>query len=189
MKVLVLASSKAEAKTLDIYITVITGTGLVQAAAAASYAIAEHKPDVIVSAGSAGSFGRFQIGDIVSFGSVICPDNDLTRFGLAKGTALRADGKKLSILPLSGNTDYILSSSSSFESGQNRLIGNIRPDASDMEAYGAAYAAFLKGIPCFAIKMITDIIGEDLRLPDYTSRLCEMRDRLPGVIEENLALL
>ena len=167
----------------------ITGTGLVQAAVAASYAIAEYKPDAVVSTGSAGSFGRFSVGDIASFSKVISPDNDLTRFHLPKGAMLSDNHQTIVTLPLVSENDYILSSSSAFESGDNRKIGDIAPDAADMEAFGVAYAAYKMHIPCLAVKMITDIIGEDLRLPDYSFRLRKMREELPSAIEKALSVL
>ena len=169
--------------------TIVTGTGPVQAAVAASYAIAEYKPDVVISAGSAGSFGRFGIGDIISFSSVISPDNDLTRFHLPKGAVLRPDRSTAAALSLRGTSGYILSSSAAFESGANRKIGDVMPDAADMEAYGVAMACSFSSIPCFAIKMITDIIGENLRIGDYSSRLRAMRSALPEIIEKELTLL
>ncbi len=185
MKVLVVASAKAELKAFgDEYIKLVTGIGPVLAAAATASAIERYSPDVVVSVGTAGSVGKLSVGEIVSFGSVIFPDLDLTSYGLAKGETLLSGGKRLGAIPLDPDSSYVLSTSSSFAS-----VPNAYSDASDMEGYGVALAAYLRNIPVFAVKAITDIIGNRVGLAEYTSIRKGVIPLLPQRVESVLCNL
>ena len=64
-------------------VTLVTcGIGLVNSAAATAVAIERHRPDVIVSLGSAGGLGKdVRVGDIIVGRSYRYADADATAFG------------------------------------------------------------------------------------------------------------
>ncbi len=173
MSVLIVASDKAELKAFgDEFIKVVSGVGPVLSASFTSSAIERFHPSAVVSVGSAGSFGRLMIGDVVSFGSVIYRDADLTHYGLKPGETLTGNQKRLSAIQLDSSSAYVLSTSASFASAAGE------GDAADMEAYGVAAAAYMHGIPCFAVKAITDIVGKSVDMREYTL----LRSRLMPLI-------
>ena len=51
-----------------------------------------------------------------------------------------------------------------------------------MEAYGVAAAAFLVGIPCLAVKAITDIVGEKPEMREYLA----LRKRVVGFLAQKV---
>ena len=182
MKVLVVASSKTELSYFSgSYSKAVSGVGPVLAAAVTASAINEVKPDVVFSVGSAGSMGKLGIGECLSFGSVIMPDMDLTAYGLERGVTLLPAGKKMGRIMLDSNSDSILSTSSSFAA--EPMPG---ADAADMEAYGVAVAASLSSIPCYAVKVITDIVGKHVSLKEYGTTLRSLLFKLPAKVEEVL---
>ena len=194
MKVLLVASSKAELAPFPSeayghdFVKCVCGVGPVLAAASAAAAIAANHPDAVFSVGSAGSYGTLRVGDAVSFGSVVSPDNDLTAFHMKRGGTLLPSGATLSSVTLDGNSAYILSSSGTFASLSHSPFGSdIVPDAADMEAYGVAAASLLAAVPCRAVKIITDIIGDGMKLSEYGFRLRELRERLPEKVLEVLS--
>ncbi len=187
MRVLIVASDKAELKAFpDTFEKVASGVGPVLAAASAAYAIAEHLPDVVFSVGSAGSAGKLSIGECVSFARVVSPDFDLSSYGLEVGSTLMGNRKILSSIELDRNSSYVLSSSGSFNTG---ISLPFHYDAADMEAYGVAFAASMRHIPCFAVKVITDVIGEHVDLGEYGYTLRSLRSLLPLKVEEILSSL
>lgn len=188
MKVLIVASDKSELKAFpDKFIKIASGVGPVLSSAFTAFAIAEHHPDIVFSVGSAGSAGKLRIGDCISFSRVITPDSDISAYGLEKGYTLTSDRKKLGAIPLDGNSDYILSSSGTFAAKPGE--GNLFFDAADMEAYGVALSSSLKGIPCYAVKIITDLIGNHVNLGTYGYTLRQLRILLPEKVEEVLSAL
>ena len=189
MKILVVVSDKAELAAFDDrFIGVVSGIGPVFAAAASAAAIAEYHPDVVVSAGSAGSLGPLEIGDCVSFGSVVYADMDLSAYHLLPGTSLAPDRRTFSSIRLASSSEHILASSAVFASDKTRYLP-FHASAADMEAYGVAMAAYLAGVPCFAVKAITDIVGNPIRLSDYGFTLRSLRSLLPERVEEVLKQL
>ena len=185
MRILVAASDKAELASFgDGYIKVVTGVGPVLAAAAVAAAAAVHHPDIIVSTGTAGSMGSIAIGDIVSFGSVISPDADLSAYGLKRGITLLPDHRKLSSISLDRSSRYVLSSSSALAS---EPVDGV--DAFDMEGYGVAVAAFCASVPCLAVKAITDIVGIRTEMNDYLSLRRSLVQMLPSKVSETIKAL
>ncbi len=187
MKVLLVASDKAELRDFpDSYEKAVCGTGPIASAAVTAAAIASLFPDAVVSVGSAGSFGRIPVGSCVSFGSVVSPDQDLTAYHLRKGATLLPSRATVAAIRLGDSSPYVLSSSGSFCTAPDP---DIPADAADMEAYGVAMAAYLKGIPCFAVKVITDVIGEHIDLGSYGFRLRSLRSLLVQKTEQVLSSL
>lgn len=189
MKILVVVSDKAELSAFDDrFIGIVSGVGPVFAAAATASAIAEYRPDAVVSAGSAGSLGDLRIGDCISFGSVVYADMDLSAYHLRIGTSLTPDRRTFSSIKLASPSDHILATSASFASSRERYLP-FGASAADMEAYGVAYSAYAESIPCLAVKAITDIVGERTPLSDYRKTLKEIRSKLPEVVLEGVSAL
>ena len=183
---LLAASDKAELKGFgDGYIKLVTGVGPVLAAAQVSKAISEHRPDVVVSVGSAGSLGKLGLGEIVSFGSVVSSDQDLTFYHLPLGATLGPGRETIASLALDRSSRYVLVTSARFADKRPDIPG----DASDMEAYGVAMAARIHNVPCYAVKVITDIVGERVSLSDYSRRLREWRSGLSLKVDELIGSL
>ena len=185
MRILIAASDKAELSAFpDSYGRVITGVGPVLAAANTSLAISSFRPDVVISVGTAGSAGSLAVGDIVSFGSVVFPDADLTAYGLKRGTTLLPDHRKLSSISLDPSSHYVLSSSSAFASASAAGV-----DAFDMEGYGVAVAALCGSVPCLAVKAITDTAGVRTEMKDYLKLRRSLVQMLPTKVSEVIGAL
>ncbi len=184
MKVLIIASDRSELSAFsDGFVRIVSGVGPFLAAASAAAAIAEHHPDAVFSVGSAGSYGSLSVGECVSFGSVATPDQDLSAFHLRKGSTLLPSRATIGSIDLDRSSSLRLLTSGTFAS---EPCEDMEADAADMEAYGVAIAAHLASVPCFAVKIITDIVGEDLRLSDYGFNLRSLRQLLPQKVEEVL---
>lgn len=184
MRVLLAASDKAELQGFDdAFLKLVTGVGAIQAAAAVSKAIAESKPDIVISVGSAGSLGTLSLGSSYSFGKVVSLDQDLTAYRLPLGATLGPRRETVSAFTLDRSSSLVLASSCRFSDSRPSILA----DASDMEAYGVALAASLYSIPCLAVKVITDIAGEKVSLPDYSKRLRQWRLGLREEVERLLS--
>ena len=83
----------------------------------------------------------------------------------------------------------ILSTSGAFSSEITDAHKTLYADASDMEAYGVALAARESGIPFFAIKLITDYVGDKSTIGDISFNLREGRTKLSSLSEEVLSYL
>lgn len=189
MKILVVVSDRVELAAFDDrFIKTVSGIGPVFAAAAAADSIIRYRPDVVVSAGSAGSLGKLDIGDCVSFGSVVYADIDLSAYHLRIGTSLTPDRRTFSSIRLASSSEHILATSAAFASSRERY-SSFNASAADMEAYGVAYSAYLESIPCLAVKAITDIVGEKPEIGEYRKKLKEVRAKLPEMVQEEVAAL
>ena len=187
MKVLIIASDRSELSAFsDGFVRIVSGVGPFLAAASAAAAIAEHHPDAVFSVGSAGSYGSLSVGECVSFGSVATPDQDLSAFHLRKGSTLLPSRATIGSIDLDRSSSLRLLTSGTFASAP---CEDMEADAADMEAYGVALSAFIAHIPCFAVKIITDIVGDGTRLSEYGFRLRDLRERMPAVVEEALRRL
>lgn len=185
MRILIAASDKAELSAFpDGYDKVVTGIGPVLAAANTSKAISSCHPDLVVSVGTAGSAGTLAVGDIVSFGSVVFPDADLTAYGLKRGVTLLPDHRKLSSISLDPSSRYVLSSSSALALSPSDGV-----DAFDMECYGVAVAAICSSIPCLAVKAITDIVGVRTEMKDYLDLRRSLVRLIPSKVSDTIKAL
>lgn len=191
MKILVVASDKGELKGLgDEYIKVVSGVGPILAAVAATKAILSEKPDVVVSLGSAGTINRnLKVGNAYSFGKVICPDQNLTAMHLPLGATLGKNRSTICELETRDRASrLLLSTSGKFSSEITKEHEETYADAADMEAYGVALAAYDAGLPFYAIKLITDYVGDKSTVGDISFNLREGRERLKTLLEEVIHL-
>ncbi len=158
----------------DRYLKVATGVGLTLSAIESTRAIIEYAPDLVISVGSAGAMNsELKVGSVVSFSRVLNRDQDLTAYRLPLYSTLRKDGSTLKEIRLSGSDDYTLISSSTFFTSAIK-----EADAGDMEAYSVALSASSFSIPVAAFKLITDVVGQRVKIADYKRLLREGRERL-----------
>lgn len=189
MKVLIVASDKGELKGIsDEYIKVVSGVGPVMAAVAAAREIEREKPDCVISLGSAGAISRsLKIGEAYSFGKVVCPDQNLTTMHLPLGVTI--DKKRSTVGELETRdraSRLILSTSGAFSSEITEAHKTLYADASDMEAYSVGLAAREAGVPFYAIKLMTDYVGDKSTVGDISFNLRDGRAKLISLLEEVL---
>lgn len=189
MKVLLVASDRNELKGLEgPWDTCVSGVGPVLAATHTVINAVKYKPDVVVSVGSAGSLGRLKKGEVISFSSVVTPDQDLTAMHVRLGSTIGPDRATFAELyTLDKMSPYILCSSGKYASEVLNQYTLLKADASDMEAYGVGVAARALGIGFYAVKLITDIVGDKSKVGDVAFSYREGRARLSEVLSSMLS--
>ena len=187
--VLLVASDPSELKRLDDrWQKCVCGVGPIMAALHTAAAIEKYKPDVVVSVGSAGSLGRFSRGDVVSFSSVVTPDQDITCMHVPLGSTIGPDRATTGeLFTLDRKSGYILYSSGRFSNEVLPSHTILRADAADMEAYGVGLAAKYLGTGFYAVKLITDIVGEKTKVGDVAFSYREGRERLGAFLSSILS--
>lgn len=187
--VLLVASDINELRGLDgPWEKCVSGVGPVLAAVHTVMAAVKYKPDIIVSVGSAGSLGRFKKGEIVSFSSVVTPDQDLSAMHVALGTTIGPDRATVKeIFTLDRMSPYTLYTSGKFSSEVLPSHTLLRADAADMEAYGVGAAAAALGAGFYCVKLITDIVGDDSKVGDVAFSYREGRARLSSFLSSMLS--
>lgn len=157
-----------------------SGVGLVNTAVAATHALTAFKPQVLLSAGSAGGLanGLF-IGDVIVGTSYSYASADAQAFGYELGQipgmplAYEADEALLQAALAAKHTANQTSltiragkilSSDVFVDARN--ADRIRADfpgalAADMESTALAQVAYLHGVPFLAVRGISDLCGQD----------------------------
>lgn len=155
-------------------VTLVTcGIGLVNSAAATAVAIERHRPDVIVSLGSAGGLGKdVRVGDIIVGRSYRYADADATAFGYEYGQipsmppAFPGDGRLIDLVR-ADHTDATVHvgeivSGNSFVAGDVTPVVRGRfPDAlaADMESTAIAQVAAGAKLPFLCVRAISDLCG------------------------------
>ena len=184
MKILLVASDRNELKGLDgPWDTCVSGVGPVLAATHTVINAERYKPDVIVSVGSAGSLGRLKKGEVISFSSVVTPDQDLSSMHVRLGATIGPDRATFGELyTLDKMSPYILCSSGKFADEVLPAHTFFKADAVDMEAYGVGVATRALGIGFYAVKLITDIVGDKSKIGDVAFSYREGRARLAEVL-------
>lgn len=190
MNVLLVASDKSELKGFsDNYIKVVSGVGPIMAAVKAAKEIVLNKPDVVISVGSAGAISRdLKKGEAYSFKSVVTPDQDLSVMHLECGVTI--DGRRTTVGSLDTrdrSSSLILASSGTFASVVTDKHKTLKVDAADMEAYGVGMAARDANIPFFAVKLITDYVGDSSTVGDIQFNMRDARAKLIQLVEELLS--
>lgn len=166
MKILVAYALKEEMFPLAIagaeIVKVVTGMGKTQAAASLAFAIAEHRPDVVLNIGTVGTY-RHSVGDILVCRRFIdrdmhrlpldgvCREIDMTDSSFACGLPSLVDGAE-STAPMTVNT------------GDNFVFSpeeDLGCDAVDMESFSLAWTCRKAGVPFLAVKYVTDKLGQN----------------------------
>lgn len=183
-KILLVASDKNELKGFgDEFVRTVCGVGPILSAARASYEIGKNGADAVFSIGSCGSTGRLKKGEVISFSSVVTPDQNLKDLRLALGSTLSWNRSTVGEIRTSDRkSPYRLLSSGTFRRTLTEEVEFFHPDAVDMEAYGVAVAAECASIPFFAVKVISDIIGDNSTIGDVSYSVREARERLIEVV-------
>ena len=179
-KILVVASDKAEIKGLGgDFLTLVSGVGPIFAAARASGEIVKTGAEVVVSVGTCGSMGRIKRGEVVSFSTVVTPDQDLSAMHLSLGATIDWNRSTIKELRTADRKSGLtLLSSGTFTSSYRDVFSSFSPDCVDMEAYGVGVAALSFGIPFFAIKLVSDIVDDHSEVGDISFSMREGREHL-----------
>lgn len=188
-RILLVASDKAELKGLDgDWESCVCGVGPIQSAAMTAVYASRFKSEIVVSVGSAGSLGHLKKGDVVSFSSVVTPDQDLSAMHIRLGSTIGPDRATFNTLyTLDRTSGYTLYSSGRFSSEILPSHTLLKADAADMEAYGVAMAAKCMGLGFYCVKLITDIVGDESSVGDVSFSYRAGRERLGEVLSSILS--
>lgn len=185
-KILLLASDSAEIHSFDdSFIKVITGVGKTRAAIITAKAIEKFKPDLVVNVGSVGAVNtRLEIGSVVTVRNVVNMDADLTMYHLPLGTLLDEKRTSYGLLDLKNDSSITLGTSETFSSIVTDKMIKLNVDITDMEGYGIALACSSYDIPIVMVKVVTDMVGQNIKLSDYKKVLKEVRSNLKNRVLE-----
>lgn len=163
---------------------VMTGVGPVEAAIAATRALAERAgalPDLVVSLGSAGSRVLEQCG-IYQASSVCYRDMDASALGFPKGQTPFLDLPP--VLPLHtvpGIATATLSTGANIVSGA--AYDGIAAEMVDMETYAVLRACHAFGLPLLALRGISDGAAELGHVDDWTQYLHIIDEKLAAALD------
>ncbi|MBO4739673.1 MAG: 5'-methylthioadenosine/S-adenosylhomocysteine nucleosidase [Bacteroidales bacterium] len=170
-------------------IYVATGMGKVRAAMRTMRAIYEHKPDMVINFGTAGTI-KHQVGDVCVCNRFI--DRDLQKVVLdgvvseiqfpieeiLSKDILKANKSKKYTHIKSILQGGICNTGDSFITQGSDIDG----DVVDMEAYGVADVCREMGIPFLSVKYITDVIGQN-SWQDWYAKIADARKGLAEFFE------
>jgi adenosylhomocysteine nucleosidase len=193
-------------------VLVRSGIGLVNAAAAAAVALATHRPQVLVSAGSAGGLGvGVRVGDVVVGSHNVYSGADARAFGYALGQvpgmpatfaaeaalhdAALAAAAGLPVRELEPTTVRVLSggviSGDVFVDGER--VAAVRESfpkalATDMESAALAHTAHLYGVPFLSVRGISDLCSP-IEAGEFATHVDDAADRSAALVQAVLATL
>ena len=189
MKVLVIFAVEREIVNINIpgseVVTALSGVGKARAAMTAMKYILQEKPDVVLSVGTAGTLIH-NVGDIFVCRHIIdrdfykeketlnlpceivVPENEFIRSFYSV-----VSGKKVN------RTDFTVSCGDNFVTD----VENSKEDVVDMESYAEYCACESQGIPFFAVKYVTDVIGKN-SIDIWENRLSKARKELQKYFED-----
>ena len=179
------------------------GIGLVNAAAAASSALAAARPRVMVSAGSAGGLGvDVQVGDVVVADETLYSSADATGFGYVLGQvpgmpeSYPGDPRLVAAAAAAGTADVptrtgLVVSSDSFVTA--RVVDEVRnqfPTAlsTDMESAALSQVAHLFGVPFVSVRGVSDLCGPAAS-DDHATHVDDASERSARIVVEMLRQL
>lgn len=160
-----------------------TGVGKVASAALLTRAIMKHSPDLVVNVGTAGTVAH-EVGTIVVCDRFVDRDLQLASlpgiewmidYGSAVRTFLSPDCR----LPIG-----VCNTGDSFVT----RVPADADDVYDMEAYAQAYVCRMTGVPFFAIKYVTDRIGQN-SVKHWEDKLADAREALSGLFSSDCLLI
>lgn len=146
--------------------------GTQAAALTAQAAISAHAPDLVVSAGTAGGYGRCgaEVGDVyVAWPRIVCHDRriplgDFDAFGRGEHPVadLRSAAAELGM-----RTGIVTTGDSLDESAEDaERIAASGAEVKEMEAAAVAWVARLNEIPMTALKVISDLVDDPAPTPE-----------------------
>ena len=159
-------------------IYVETGMGKVNAAMRLMRAICEYHPDMVINAGSAGTLNH-KVGDIIVCNRFI--DRDLRKVTLdGVVSEIEYDCRDVARRVLT-NRDIVwgtCNTGDSFITEGNDIEG----DVIDMESYAEADVCRERGVPFFAVKYITDVVGQNSS-EEWFAKLADARAGLTAYFQ------
>jgi adenosylhomocysteine nucleosidase len=189
-----------------------SGIGLVNAAAAAAVALATHRPQVLISAGSAGGLGvGVRVGDVVVGSHYVYSGADARAFGYALGqvpgmpatfdaeaalhdAAVAAAGglparelEPTTVRVLSGG---VISGDVFVDAERVASVREAFPKAlaTDMESAALAHTAHLYGVPFLSVRGISDLCSP-IEAGEFLTHVDDAADRSAALVEAVLATL
>lgn len=170
-------------------VTVVTGISKPYAAARLARAIAEHNPDLVINVGTSGAGPlaqpRLHVGDILVCDHFV--DRDLARqqFDSVSAEVSAASeftqGFASHIATCGGvvNETFTANTGDDFVTEHTAYVGQVV----DMEAFADAVVCQTFGVPFFAVKYVTDIIGEN-SMQIWEERLAAARVALTDYLRQ-----
>lgn len=183
MKVLIIFALQREVVDISLpeceVTTVVSGVGKARSAMALTRSILENRPDIVISVGTAGTF-HHQVGDIIVCRHVIDRDYYKAKDVLelpCEGTTPELPFIKRFPSVIEGKTifksDFMVSCGDNFVT-EGEGFG---ADVVDMESFAEYDVCQELGVPFFAIKYVTDVIGQN-SMDIWEKRLADSRTAL-----------
>lgn len=139
--------------------TFYTNVGKVNATMMASYVINEHKPDMIINYGTAGTVNNKHSGLVEV--DVILQRDMMTEPQAPRGVTPFEENKTAGPIMLNAGTNITLGTGDSFVQETDPWFSYANVDIVDMEAYGIAKVCKSNGVPFKCFKYVTDFADEN----------------------------
>ena len=184
MKILIVYAIPQEKIEVNIpnaeVIYVETGMGKVNAAKKTMRAICEYHPDMVINIGSAGTLNH-KVGDIFVCNHFI--DRDLRKVTL-DGVVSEIEFGKDAINRIFMGRDLMYGTCNTGDSFITQ--GNdIEGDVIDMESFAEADVCREMGVPFFAVKYVTDVVGQNSS-EEWFAKLADARAGLKHFFDNNV---
>lgn len=161
-------------------IYVETGMGKVSAAMRTMRAICEYHPDMVINIGSAGTLNH-KVGDVFVCNHFI--DRDLRKVTL-DGVVSEIEFGNDAIKRIFSERELVYGTCNTGDSFITQ--GNdIEGDVIDMESFAEADVCREMGVPFFAVKYVTDVVGQNSS-EEWFAKLADARHGLTGFFNENV---
>ena len=161
---------------------VMIGVGPVESAIHATRALIEHRPDILVSLGSAGS-RTLEQGAVYQASSVSYRDMDASPLGFEKGRTPFLDLPAEIPLPL----QIPEIGAKRLSTGGNIVSGTaydlIDADMVDMESFAIHRACMIFGVPMIGLRGISDGASDLHHFDDWTQYLHVVDENLAAVVD------
>lgn len=184
MKILIVYAIPQEKIEVNIpnaeVIYVETGMGKVSAAMRTMRAICEYHPDMVVNIGSAGTLNH-KVGDVFVCNHFI--DRDLRKVAL-DGVVSEIEFGNDAIKRIFSERELVYgtcNTGDSFITEGNDIEG----DVIDMESFAEADVCREMGVPFFAVKYVTDVVGQNSS-EEWFAKLADARHGLTAFLNKNV---
>ena len=161
-------------------IYVETGMGKVSAAMRTMRAICEYHPDMVINIGSAGTLNH-KVGDVFVCNHFI--DRDLRKVTL-DGVVSEIEFGNDAIKRIFSERELVYgtcNTGDSFITEGNDIEG----DVIDMESFAEADVCREMGVPFFAVKYVTDVVGQNSS-EEWFAKLADARHGLTAFLNKNV---
>jgi len=184
MKILIVYAIPQEKIEVNIpnaeVIYVETGMGKVSAAMRTMRAICEYHPDMVINIGSAGTLNH-KVGDVFVCNHFI--DRDLRKVTL-DGVVSEIEFGNDAIKRIFSERELVYgtcNTGDSFITEGNDIEG----DVIDMESFAEADVCREMGVPFFAVKYVTDVVGQNSS-EEWFAKLADARHGLTAFLNKNV---